>query len=202
MGRVIGRVSLGLSLWCASLAQAAIAPLDTAGLQSRAQTIVIARIETISVRSERSTIETGFGNFDWVVDLTLRVASVEKGDLKLTGTTISVRTFRVHSRKSIVEFQSSSGHRPIPARGMESRVYLQKRNGHWCVVLPNGFQPVVDGHRLKDAPEVLKLRSRFTYHLPLSTWMLLFLLSAIALAILQFLRSRRKTRERKESREE
>ena len=76
-------------------------------------------------------------------------------------------------------YVTPSGHHPIPAIGARVRVYLERGDDSWRVVLPNGITSVghandVSAGSLHDAPEVTQLRSRrYTYVLPIELWILL-----------------------------
>lgn len=59
----------------------------------------MAQIIHLEIGTERSYIERGFGNYDWAIDLTLRITDVEKGLFEQSGTIVA-RCFRIMSRKS------------------------------------------------------------------------------------------------------
>ena len=48
--------------------------------------ILVGRILDLKFGVERSHIETGFGNYDWAIDLTLKIQSIEKGQYDSTDT--------------------------------------------------------------------------------------------------------------------
>ena len=159
-----------LTLWAEK------APRSSEALRSEADAIVVATIEKIRIESESSTLEPGFGNSDWGIYLTLSVDSVEKGTI--TDEALEARCFRVRKRRSARECLTPSGHHPIPENGTRVRVYLQKSDGSWHIVLPNGIaaddvgQP--SGEALSDAKEITQLRSlSYTFVLPLEAWLLL-----------------------------
>jgi hypothetical protein len=116
---------------------------------------------------------------------------------------LEARCFRVKSRKSILETLTPSGHHPIPGNGTRVRVYLEKENGSWSVVLPNGITSVEDaggfpGGNLQDATEVAQLRNRgYTYFLALEHWGCMFVLATLiilAIVLTRWFITRRKTR--------
>jgi hypothetical protein len=135
------------------------------------------------VRIERSSIEDGFGNFDWGVYLTLRVQTVAKGDGVTAGDRVVARCFVIKSRKSQLEYVSLQSHYPIPAVGQTVRAHLDRdwelpsnprSFVQYFVEPPNGFT-AVDGAGLVTSEAVDKLYSRrmpFTYLLPLELWIL------------------------------
>lgn len=169
--------SLVVVLLLNSLAFAEKAPISVTELQDQADAIVVAIIEQIHTEAEPSRVERGFGNSDWGIYLTLRLETVEKGNV--SDEQLEARCFRIKSRRSYFGFISPSGHHPIPETGTRVRVYLKRRNGLWSVVLPNGVTSVENGSGkpggdLQDATEVTQLRSRrFTYFLPMETWILI-----------------------------
>ena len=175
------RYLLPLSLFAAlllnSVAFAEKAPLSAEELKRQADAVVVAAIEDIRVESERSRIERGFGNSDWGIYLTLRLKTVEKGNV--SEDQVEARCFRIRSRRSLTEYLTPSGHHPIPGTGSLVRAYLEKEDGSWNVVLPNGITSVdeVNGRpreNLQDAVEVSQLRSRaYTFFFPMELWMLL-----------------------------
>lgn len=158
--------------------RAALAPRSPEELFSSAQLVVTGKVIDLTITSERSRIETGFGNYDWLIDLTIRVEQVDKGELAV-GEEVSVRCFRIRSRKSMTEYFSPVGHSPIPGVGTNVRVYLKNETSFlseegpsWWVILPNGIDSA-DDVALEDAPEVASLSSGYTYLLPLGGWILL-----------------------------
>lgn len=174
-----------LSLFAAvlvnSVALAAKLPLSVGELQTQADAIVVATIDHIRVEVEPSQFEQARGNSDWGIYLTLRLETIEKGDVP--DTQLEARCFRIRHRRSSWEYITIGGHRPIPATGTRVRVYLKKEDRLWRVVLPNGIVSI-DGNA-QDASEVTQLRSRaFTYFLPIEEWWLLVIVGVPALACL------------------
>ena len=160
-------LSLFASAMLNSPAFAEKAPLSVEALQKQADVIVVANIEHIRVESEPSRFEPALGNSNWGISLTLRVETVEKGNL--ADNQLEARCFRIRHRRSITEYLTPSGHHPIPARGTRVRAYLEGDDRSWRVVLPNGIVPL-DGNA-EDAPEVTQLRGRaYTYILPMELW--------------------------------
>jgi hypothetical protein len=148
-------------------------PLGPAELAQESDLILVGRILDLKVGVERSHIETGFGNYDWAIDLTLRIQSIEKGQYDSTDP-IVVRCFRIKSRKAMVGYVSVSGNHPIPEVGEEVRAYLYRQGGLWRVVFPNGLGPVSSQIRLPDAAAIPASSSRaFTYWLPVEGWICL-----------------------------
>lgn len=174
-------LSLVAAVLVNSVALAEKFPLSGGELEKQADAIVVATIDHIRVEAEPSQIERARGNSDWGIYLTLRLETIEKGDV--SGTQVEARCFRIRYRRTSWEYISPSGHRPIPATGTRVRVYLEKEDSLWGVVLPNGIMPL-DGNA-QDASEVTQLRSRaFTYFLPIEEWWLLIIVSVPALACL------------------
>ena len=165
-------LSLFAALLLNGLAFADKAPLSLGDLQKQADVIVVATVEHIRVESEPSRFEPAFGNADWGIYLTLRLETVEKGNV--SNDQLEARCFRIRHRRSVTEYFTPSGHDPIPATGTRVRAYLEKKDSSWHVVLPNGIVPV-DGDA-QDAIEVTQLGGRrYTYVLPWELWTLLIL---------------------------
>jgi hypothetical protein len=178
-------LSLFVAVLPTSFACAEKAPLSVDELASQASAIVVARIDRIRVESEPSRFERGSGNSDWGIYLTLRVETIEKGNV--SDEQLEARCFRIRSRSSMAGYLTPSGHHPVPAIGARVRVYLERENDSWSVVLPNGITSVehangLPGGSLHDAPEVTQLQSRkYTYVLPSEIWMLLIVLGSLML---------------------
>lgn len=161
-----------------SLAYAEKAPLSVGELQKRADAIIVAAIENVRVESEPSRFERALGNSDWGIYLTLRLETVEKGNVP--DNQLEARCFRIKHRRSSTEYLTPSGHHPIPATGTRVRVYLEKEEGVWHVVLPNGIV-CLEGNA-QDAIEVARLRNRaYTYLLPIEIWVLLVIVGIAVL---------------------
>jgi hypothetical protein len=173
-------------------------PLTIAKLRSEADVIVVASVEHIRVESEPSQIERGFGNSDWGIYLTFKVEMVEKGDV--LDEQLEARCFRIKSRKSSMEFLTPSGHHPIPGPGTRVRAYLEKENGLWRVVLPNGITSVESSNELPDsnlldATKVTQLRSpAFTYIFPLEIWVVVVPVIILGILLCWFLSRRYRNR--------
>jgi hypothetical protein len=163
-----------------STLSAAVAPRTIDQLR-QADLIVVGVIEKVTVESERSRVEQGFGNYDWGIYLTLNVEKVQKGDY--SESEIEVRCFRIKSRRSAAEYLSVFGHDPVPGVGAKVRVYLDRIASDWEVVVPNGITPhdadtdeaVWSAGSLGEATEVVGLSGlMYTFLLPLEVWGLLF----------------------------
>jgi hypothetical protein len=170
---ILPLLSLLVVLLLNSLAFAEKAPLAIAELQNQADAIVVAVIKHIHIE-EPPLFKRAFGHSDWEIYLTFWLETVEKGNV--SDKQLEARCFRIKSRKSLIGFLTPSGHHPIPGTGTRVRAYLEKENGSWNVVLPNGITSVEnasglpDGN-LQDAKEVTQLRSPvFTYFLPMEIW--------------------------------
>ncbi len=184
-------LSLFVATMLNSLAVAARIPLSVEKLQKQADVVVVATVERIRIKSEPSRFEPAFGNADWGVYLTLRVETVESGNL--ADNQLEARCFRIRYRRSNLEYYTASGHRPIPAKGTRVRAYLQGEDRLWHVVLPNGIVPLDDN--APDAPEVTQLRGRaYTYILPLELWVLLIVIGVPVVLCCTFVRRRRRRR--------
>jgi len=175
------------------LARAEVAPRSAGQLAGYSDLIVTGEVVDLTVTSERSRIESGFGNYDWIVALKIWVDGVEKGDGP-EGQFLTAYCFRVKSRKSLLEFLSPSGHHPIPGAGAKVRAYLAQADSRWHVVLPNGLQSVDENTELADAPEVEALSCGFTYLLPLGAWILIAILGLLIFATVRLVRFVRKRR--------
>src|SRR4030095_13343226 len=55
------------------------APLTTAKLVQESDLVLVGQILALKLGIERSHVESGFGNYDWAIDLTIRIQSIEKG---------------------------------------------------------------------------------------------------------------------------
>lgn len=158
------------------------APLRQEALQQEAYLTVVGEIEKLRIETEQSRLESGFGNYDWAIYLTIKVATVEKGGL--TKDEIEVRCFRIKSRRSRNGYLTSSGNHPIPEEGTLVKAYLQGSPGSWEAIIPNGLKSPVPDAALVDAPQVMRLSSgRFTYLLPAEIWLLLGLAAGFVVLI-------------------
>ena len=183
--------------WVCALAatlRAERAPLRPATLAQESDLVLTGQILAHEIGTERSHVETGFGNYDWAIDLTLRIKSIEKGNFDQSDT-IVVRCFRVKTRKSITETFSVSGNHPIPAVGAEVRAHLYRRGELWRVVFPNGLAPVPDHAPLADAAAIRALSSRaYTWWLPVEGWICIAILGTALLLIRRLIRRFRRHR--------
>lgn len=166
----------------ANHATADIAPRSLSELKESA-VIVVGTINKIRIESERSQFERGFGNYDWVIYVTLAIEHVEKG--QVSEPVIEFRCFRIKSRRSHWETMTPIGHRPIPGTGARVRVYLNGGTSNWSAALPNAItapdanddESVWPDGRIEDAAEIAELRSLlFTYVLPLEIWGVIFII--------------------------
>jgi hypothetical protein len=166
------------------------APLTPDRLEQGSDLIISGQVLSLKVGTERSHVESGFGNYDWAIDLNIRVQSIEKGRLDRSDS-IVVRCFRIKSRKSAWECLTPSGNHPIPDVGAKVRAHLYRRGGVWRVVFPNGLTALPGEERLLDGDAVEALRSRFTYWLPFELWICIALIGALLLPIPVIRRLRR-----------
>ena len=167
---------------------AARAPLTPVALAQESELIVTGRILALNVGVERAHLERGFGNYDWAIDLTLAIQSIENGEYD-SSEPIVARCFRIKSRKSQWEYFTPGGNRPIPDVGAEVRAHLYRRGGSWRVVHPNGLQPVPDQAPLADAAVIpVSKRMVFTYLLPVEIWICLVVAGVILLGIVRLVR--------------
>jgi hypothetical protein len=114
-------VLAGLAVGQTPQTQAARAPSSPKELLAESDVIVVAEVTEIDIQKERARIETGFGNYDWAIYLTLRVQEVEKGTATEAYKDIVVRCFLIKTRKSAVEYFTRGGHYPIPEIGQTVR---------------------------------------------------------------------------------
>ena len=167
---------------------AARAPLTPVALAQESELIVTGRILALNVGVERAHLERGFGNYDWAIDLTLAIQSIENGEYD-SSEPIVARCFRIKSRKSQWEYFTPGGNYPIPEVGAEVRAHLYRQGGLWRVVHPNGLQPVPDQAPLADAAVIpVSKRMVFTYLLPVEIWICLVVVGVILLGILRLMR--------------
>jgi hypothetical protein len=181
--------------WLWSLAatlHAERAPLTPAQLVQESDLVVVGQIVALRVGTERSHVESGFGNYDWAIDLTLKIQRIEKGQLDRADT-ILVRCYRIKSRKSAWEFVSVSGNHPIPDVRAQVRAHLYRQGESWRVVFPNGLGPVSEQVALADAAAIRALSNRaFTYWLPAELWICIVVFAMFLLPILTFIRRSRR----------
>lgn len=191
---------LGLLTCLAIQADAEKFPQSLGELE-QADLIVVGTIDRIRVETERSRVERAFGNYDWGIYVTLSVDAVEQGQYSHPG--IEFRCFRIKHRRSMMEYLSPSGHRPIPGEGTRTRAFLYLRDGQWTAALPNGItapdaedDESVQFSDLADASAIKALRSRrYTYLLPLELWIILVGVLALLAAVVagaRWIMSRRK----------
>lgn len=187
---------LVLAIFCPTPLHAEKAPSSIEELRLEATAIVIGTIHDIRIESEPSEFETGGGNKDWGIYLTLIIESAEKGAIS-PGQLIETRCFRIQYRTSMLEYLTPSGHSPIPSIGTHVRAYLAKNEMGWSVLLPNGIE-VLSG-KSDDAPEIAALNSRaYTYWLPIEAWFLLTVViaaSSVVSIILRRVRNRHSAEE-------
>jgi len=158
------------------------APRSPAQLLEEAEFVFVGRIVDLQVQTERSHVETGFGNYDWAIDVTLQITNVEKG--RFEGTSIVALCFRIKSRKSVVEYMTPSGNHPIPAPGTMVRAHLYQRDHRWRVVYPNGLVDPQGVTELPDAETVRRLEGGgYTYGLPLELWGAMGMIVAVPLLL-------------------
>ena len=159
------------------------APWSPAQLFEEAELVVVGRIVDLQVTTERSHTETGFGNYDWAIDLNLQITNVEKG--RFEGNSIVARCFRIKLRKSAMEYLTPSGNHPIPAVGTPVRAHLCFQRDHrWRVVYPNGLVAPQGETELPDAEAVRRLESRdYTYGLPLEVWVAMGVVVVLSLLL-------------------
>ena len=175
-------VLLAVFCFLATSLQAERFPRSPAQLLEEAQLVVVGRTADLQIKTERSHVETGFGNYDWAIDLTLQITNVEKG--RFEGNTIVARCFRIKSRKSVVEYMTPSGNNPIAAPGAMVRAHLYQRDHRWRVVYPNGLVDPRGATELPDADPVRQLEGGgYTYGLPLELWGALGALIAVPLLL-------------------
>lgn len=180
-----------LAMLCPTPLHAEKAPSSIEALRLEATAIVIGTIHNIRIETEPSEFETGGGNMDWGIYLTLAIESAEKGAIS-PGQLIETRCFRIQYRTSMLEYLTPSGHAPIPSIGTHVRMYLAKSEMGWSVLLPNGIE-VLSG-KSDDAPEIAALNSRaYTYWLPIEAWFLLTVViaaSSVVSIVLRRVRNR------------
>lgn len=185
-----------LAVLCPTPLHAEKAPSSIEELKLEANAIVIGTIHDIRIETEPSEFESGSGNMDWGIYLSLAIDSIEKGSLS-PDPLIEARCFRIQYRTSMLEYLTPSGHSPIPSIGTHVRAYLAKNEMGWSVLLPNGIE-VLSG-KSDDAPEIAALNSRaYTYWLPIEAWFLLTVViaaSSVVSIILRRVRNRHASEE-------
>jgi hypothetical protein len=184
------RPSLSAGLLSAFTLFGAAADIDAARvprtpdqLLAEADLVVVAEVTKIEIQSERSRVESGFGNYDWGVYSRLLIREVEKGDSVGVGQEIVARSFVVRSRKSAMEYLSLQSHSPIPEMGLIVRTYLQRDGDAYEIVHPNGYAST-DGTSLVQSAAVIRLRKGgYTYLLPLELWIIGGLFAALVASV-------------------
>jgi hypothetical protein len=167
---------------------AAKAPLEPAELNRASDLILVGRIIETKIGVERSHSEPGWANYDWAIDLTLKIGSIGKGQLDPSDT-IMVRCFRIKTRKSVMEYFTDGGNDPIPGVGQEVLAHLYQGEGLWRVVTPNGLQPLPNAPPLTNSPEISKLHSRrYTFGLPLELWFCLVVVWLVITGIIRLIK--------------
>ncbi len=162
-------------------------PLTPDRLVKESDLVFVGQIVGLKVGTEPSHVETGFDDYDWAIDLTLRIEAVEKGQGDPSGTIVA-RCFRIKSRTSITGYVSVSGNHPIPDVGTRVRAHLYRQGGLWRVVFPNGLAPVSGQAPLTDAAAVGALSSRaYTFWLPVELWICLAVIVGVFWLILAFI---------------
>jgi len=189
--------TVGCHFLLASNLFAAKPPLNSAQLIEESDLVIVAQIINLEIRIERSHIECGFGNYDWAIDLTLKITEVEKGLFEKSDTIIA-RCFRIKTRKSMLECFSPNGNYPIPPVDTSVRAHLYKDNGLWRVVLPNGLVSLSTHVESAHAEVERQLSSkRFTYLLPLELWLLILVFAVLVVVIVMIIRLLRRRRLRR-----
>jgi len=158
--------------------EAAVAPLSPAELRERADVVVVAKVTGIEIVSERSRVESGFGNYDWGVYCTLLIQEVEKGDVRMTSEQIVARCFVVKLRKSLLECFGAQSHELIPEVGQQVRAHLLRVGSAYQVVHPNGFTSAGQTPLMPSAT-VAGLKGGFTFWLPLELWLIGAVLTSV-----------------------
>lgn len=184
--------------------RASLGPKSSTTLRAEAELIVVAEVLEIEVRSERSRVQTGFGNYDWRVYVTLQVHEVEKGHTAVAGDKLIVECLVIKSRKRQTGYIDWESHDPIPETGQLVRAYLWRYDESYMVIDPNGFAPV-DNRPLVSSAAVSTLypaRRVYTYLLPLEAWITSAVLVALVVSgiclvanIRRFIARRRAARE-------
>jgi hypothetical protein len=155
---------------------AAEPPKTPEQLLQAASHVVTGEVTRIVIRSRYSEIEEG--GFDYAIQCSIAVDTVEKGEGVNPGDQLVAQCFRPKTRLAIGQLASLQGHWPIAAPGQKVRAYLVKGRGTCRVVHPNGFSPT-DSGPLVEADEVVRLgrwSPVFTLLLPLELWVLVALL--------------------------
>jgi hypothetical protein len=167
----------------APTASAEKAPRSAEELVKVSDLVVVGQVTGLKISQERSHVERGFGNYDWAIDLTIKISALEKGSLASSNAVVA-RCFRLKSRKSITEYVSVSGNHPIPGVGTTVRAHLYREGGSWRVVFPNGLAPVSDQTVLNDAVAVAQLRSgSYTFLLPMELWILIAVVLGVGMIV-------------------
>ena len=191
---------IALCLVWAPSAVAERAPLSQAELVEHAHLVVVGKIVDLGIKTERSHIERGFGNYDWAIDVTIEIDEIDRGRFE-DSNTIVARCFRIKSRKTSTEYLTPSGNHPIPDVGTAVRAYLYMSDGLWRVIFPNGFQPLSNDAKLTDAPAVSQLSGGgYTFLLPIELWIVALVIGVpAALVIVTVVRLLRRTSRLKNS---
>ena len=158
---------------CAEESDAAEVPKSPERLREAASHILVGKITRVESRCQISELEKG--GTDYLIQCSIAVESVEKGDRLKAGDELVANCFQPKTRLSLLQSFSLQGHSPVPAAGQQVRAYLIATQGKYHVVHPNGFAPT-NGSELVEPLEVAQLghrNPRFSFLLPLEVWALI-----------------------------
>lgn len=114
-------------------ARAALPPLSPDELKDRAEVVVTGKVD-----EALTTIERKKSSSIYVVNLTVTIETVEKGERTVSpGKTMEIRCWRIRKSRMV----GPAGHGPIPAKGSRFRMWLRKDSkGYWEPLEPNGIE--------------------------------------------------------------
>ena len=139
MKQLIGIVTVfAIGVVCLHAAKVPMSPKE---LEKESSHIVSGKIISVTAMVQKSKIERSLGlHRDKVYSITLKVASVSKGDGVKVGQEILIEAWQPSTR--IPPVPGLQGHEPVPEKGDTVEMYLlkNKKSKAYEPLLPNGIE--------------------------------------------------------------
>ena len=139
MKQLIGIVTVfAIGVVCLHAAKVPMSPKE---LKKESSHIVSGKIISVTAMVQKSKIERSLGlHRDKVYSITLKVASVSKGDGVKVGQEILIEAWQPSTR--IPPVPGLQGHEPVPEKGDTVEMYLlkNKKSKAYEPLLPNGIE--------------------------------------------------------------
>ena len=139
MKQLIGIVTVfAIGVACLHAAKVPMSPKE---LEKESSHIVSGKIISVTAMVQKSKIERSLGlHRDKVYSITLKVASVSKGDGVKVGQEILIEAWQPSTR--IPPVPGLQGHEPVPEKGDTVEMYLlkNKKSKAYKPLLPNGIE--------------------------------------------------------------